>query len=248
MLPVPVARTTPIPVETGTQWGTTSVQAAKTAEGAAATPSAPALAQVTPTLYKAVAVVHMTEELSTDTPAAYEALAAIIGRQLRGVAERWLLRGSGQGEPLGILNAPALLALAGSGAGTLTTTHLAAAAGRFLGGPGSFLVAGPSATGALRKIEMDGGRLPLPVLPTMEAPAVGTVGDATFVNPAGFAVHVKTGSLEPEATIYFALDQGLTSLRAWLRLGCVPLLSAPATPKLDTANTVSHAVTTATRS
>lgn len=248
MRPVPVDRTTAIPVDTGTAWGTTGIQAAPTAEGASTTATVPALALATPTLYKATALANVTEELIADSPRAAEALAGIVGRQLRGAAERWILRGTGAGEPLGILSSPALISVPGTGAGTLTASHVAAAAGRLLpGDPGAFIVAGPGATGALTAIELGGGRLPLPVVTSMEAPAVGTAGDATLVAPSGFAVHVHSSSFTQQMTIYFAFDQHVATLRAYVRLGMAPLLSAPVTPKLDSSTTVSHAVTTATR-
>jgi HK97 family phage major capsid protein len=248
MRPVFVDRTTPIPVDPSGSWSTSGVQAAPTAEGDATTATIPALSQATPTLYKATVLVHAGEEFMSDTPAAFDALAKMIGRALRGVVERWILRGSGVGEPLGILNSPALIAVPGTGAGTLTAAHVAADAGRIVpGDPGAFIVASPSATGALAAIELAGGRLPAPVVTSMEAPALGTAGDCTFVAPSGFAVHVKAGSFTPQATIYFQFDQGLHSLRAWVRLGMVPLLAAPVTPAVDTSTTVSHCVTTATR-
>jgi hypothetical protein len=80
----------------------------------------------------------------------------------------------------------------------------------------------------------------------MEAQAVGTAGDCTAIAPSGFLTLVK-GGVESQATIYFYFDQGLLTLRSYLRLGQVPLLSAAVTPKLDTATTLSHCVTTATR-
>jgi HK97 family phage major capsid protein len=127
-----------IPVDETTQWGTAGVQAAKTAEGAAGTVSNLALQGRVVTLYKAVALTNVSEELATDNPATVQHITRVMSRQLLGVVERWLLRGSGMGEPVGILNAPALVSVAaeasGNGAGTLVRKNLSKCSGRLIPG------------------------------------------------------------------------------------------------------------------
>jgi HK97 family phage major capsid protein len=254
------------PVDESTGWGTTGVQAAKNAEGAAATVSNIALGQRVVTLYKATALVNMTEELVSDNPATLQHVTRIMARQLQGIVERWLLRGSGMGEPVGILNAPALVSVAaessGNGAGTLIRQNLAKMAGRLVPGydAEAFYVMSPSAKMAALDVLLTAGGntgdylargpgqtiLGYPVVVSMEAQAVGTAGDCTAVAPSGFMTLVK-GGVTSQATIFFYFDQGLTSLRAYIRLGQVPLLSTAVVPKLDTGTTLSHCVTTATR-
>jgi HK97 family phage major capsid protein len=257
-----------IPVDESTGWGSTGVQAAKTAEGAAATVSNLALQGRTVTLHKAVSFVNVSEELSTDNPACVTHITRVMSRQLQGVVERWLLRGTGMNQPVGILNAPALVEVAqeaaGNGAGTLIRKNLAKCAGRVIPGLDSemFWVMSPSA-----KIEAldlmlaasgNGGEaiqqgfrgqslLGYPFITSMEASAVGTKGDATMVAPSGFLTLVK-GGVQSQATIYFYFDQGLQTLRSYIRVGQVPILSAAIAPKEDASTTLSHCVTTATRS
>lgn len=255
-----------IPVDETTQWGTTGVQAAKVSEGGAATATVLALQGRTVTLYKAVSLVNVTEELATDNPASVQYINRVMGRQLQGIVERWILRGSGVGEPVGILNAPGLVSVtaesAGNGAGTLIRKNLAKCCGRLLPGYDSeaFFCMSPSALIEVNEIllAVNGNSrddltrgfsqtvLGKPIHVSMEAQPVGTAGDATCIAPSGFLTLVK-GGVQSQATIYFYFDQGLQTLRSYLRIGQVPLLSAPVTPKLDTSTTLSHCVTTATR-
>jgi hypothetical protein len=83
------------------------------------------------------------------------------------------------------------------------------------------------------------------VISSLELPAVGTQGDAILVNPAGLLTFAK--GVETQITPVFMFDQGINSIRVHIRIGQVPALSAAVTPTLDTANTVSHLVTVATR-
>lgn len=254
------------PVDESTGWGTAGIQAARTAEGAASAVSTIALGQRTVTLYKATALVNITEELSSDNPACAQHITRIVSRQLQGIVERWLLRGSGAGEPLGILNAAALVSVAaessGNTSGTLIRQNISKMSGRLIPGfdAEAFWVQSPSAkiaiddlmlsangnTGAVYGQGFGGALLGYPRVTSMEAQAVGTAGDLTLVAPSGFMTLVK-GGIQSQATIYFAFDQGLTTLRAYIRLGQVPILSGAVVPKLDTATTLSHCVTTATR-
>src|SRR5512146_349381 len=258
------------PVDESTQWGATGVTAAKTSEanaGAAATASKIAINQRVVQLFKATVFTNVTEELNADNPAVIQYITRIMGRQLQGLVERWILRGSGVGEPLGILNAPALVSVAaetsGNGASTLIRQNLSKMSGRIL--PGyeneAFWAVSPSARIAVNDMRLAANGnsradysagfgdplLGFPLVTTMEAPAVGTVGDCMLIAPSGFMTLTR-GGVNTQATIFFAFDQGLTTLRAYIRLGQQPILSAVVTPKLDTATTLSHCVATATRS
>lgn len=254
-----------VPVDETTDWGTSGVQPYKTAEGAATTVSNIALAQRVVTLYKASALVNVSEELSTDNPAAVTHITRAIAGRLNANVERWILRGSGVGEPLGILNAPALVSVgkdSAQTADTITRGNLAKCAGRLIPGTdaNAFWVASPSAKIGMLDVLLaangnDGTNLQrgfgptvlgYPIVTSMEAAAIGDAGDCTIVAPEGFLTLVK-GGIQSAATIYFYFDQGLTTLRAYLRLGQVPLLSAAVTPKVDTATTLSHCVTTEAR-
>jgi HK97 family phage major capsid protein len=254
------------PIDETLPWGTAGVQAAKTAEGAATTATNLLIQARTVTLYKATALANVSEELQTDNPAVVQHLTRVMAGRLQAIVERWILRGSGVGEPLGILNAPALVSVAaeasGNASGTLIRQNLAKMAGRLIPGFESeaFIVVSPSAKIAINDILLSAGGntgsqlqsgfgpgiLGYPSITSMEAAAVGTVGDATIVAPSGFMTLVK-GGINSQATIFFAFDQGLTTLRSYIRLGQIPILSTPVVPKLDTATTLSHCVSTATR-
>lgn len=255
-----------IPVDPTTQWGTTGVQAAKQSEGGAATVSNLALQARVVTLYKATSLVNVTEELATDNPATITYINRVMARQLLGIVERWLLQGSGAGEPLGILKAPALVSVAKDGsqtAATITKGNLSKMVGRLI--PGSeadaFYVCSPSAKIGMVDILLGAGGntgtdlqrgfgamgLGYPVVTSMEAPAIGTAGDCTLVAPSGFLTLTR-GGVNTQITPYFYFDQGLNTLRAYIRIGQTPLLAAAIAPKLDTNTTLSHCVTTEARS
>lgn len=254
------------PVDESTAWGSTGLQPKKNAETVAATASKLAINQRVVQLFKATVFTNVTEELNADNPAVTQYITRIMGRQLQGLVERWILNGSGVGEPLGILNAPALVSVAaetsGNTSGTLIRQNLSKMSGRLI--PGyeneAFWVVSPSAKIAVNDVKLaaSGNRrddysagftdplLGYPMVTSMESPAVGTVGDIMLVAPSGFMTMTR-GGVNTQATIFFAFDQGLTTLRAYIRIGQQPILSAAVTPKLDTATTLSHCVATATR-
>lgn len=255
-----------VPVDETAPWGSTGVQAAQTAEGSASTVSNLVLQNRTVTLYKATAMVNVSEELASDNPAAVEFVTRSMAGRLNAVVEKWLVNGTGVGQPYGILKAPALVSVdkdSGQTADTITKDNVAKMIGRLIPGSeaGAFLLCSPSARIGIHSLLLAAGGnngsdlqrgfgptcLGYPVLTSVECPAIGDAGDCTAVAPAGFLTLVK-GGINSMATPYFYFDQGLTTLRAYIRIGQVPLLSAAVAPRVDTATTLSHCVTTAARS
>lgn len=254
-----------IPVDETTDWGSTGIQAAKTAEGGSATVSNLALVNRTVTLYKATAMVNVSEELAIDNPAVVQHITRSMAGRLNAILNKWIVNGSGAGEPWGILKAPALVSVdkdSGQTASTITKGNLSKMAGRCLDADqGAFWLASPSAVIGLEDVLLGAGGntgadfqrgfgppiLGFPVVRSVEAAAIGTAGDCTLVAPSGFISLVK-GSVQSDATIFFYFDQGLTTLRAYVRYGQVPVLSSAVVPRVDTATTLSHCVTTAVRS
>lgn len=254
-----------LPVDPTTGWGTTGVQGAGTAEGGASTVSNLALQARVVSLFKATSLVNVSEELASDNPATITYINRVMARQLQGIVERWLLRGNGVNEPLGILNAPALVSVAADAsqtAATITKGNLSKMVGRLIPGTeaDAFFVCSPSAMIGMIDVllaangntgrEIQSGffhqALGFPCISSMEAQPIGTAGDCTIVAPSGF-VTLTRGGVNTQVTPYFYFDQGLNTLRAYIRIGQVPLLSAAVAPKLDTSTTLSHCVTTTAR-
>lgn len=249
-----------IATDEASEWGSTGIVATQTAEAATITESKPAIKQVTVTLYKHAALVHISEELSEDSPAFNDYIWRRIVAKMKGLTEGALLRGDGVGEPLGLLNGPAVIAVAKEGsqtAATVNATNVAKMLGRLL--PGSFSnalwIAHPTVLpqiGALGPGVYDGagsgphgaiyGR-PLYVSEYMNP--LGQQGDIMLVDPAGYIYAVWSPT--NQTSIDFLFANMMKSFRASLRFGGVPILSAPVTARTGN-NTLGHAVVLAVRS
>ena len=88
------------------------VRAYWVAEAGAITDSKPALAQIELKLKKVAAMGYVTEEMMADAPAAGAIMQQAFQDELAFEAEQSILRGTGAGQPLGILSAPCLVSVA----------------------------------------------------------------------------------------------------------------------------------------
>jgi HK97 family phage major capsid protein len=86
------------------------VVATNVAEGAALTETNATLKEIQYTIHKVGGYTEVSNELVADSAQSVDALLrALFSRAIMAKLERHILRGSGVGEPLGILNAPALI-------------------------------------------------------------------------------------------------------------------------------------------
>ncbi len=105
---------------TGSRWG--GVRAYWMAEGIEKTLSKSKFGQLELNLNKVACLGYATDELLQDTTAMEALLMQAFANELTFVIENALIRGTGAGQPLGILNAPALISVAeesAQAAGTL---------------------------------------------------------------------------------------------------------------------------------
>ena len=95
---------------TGSRWG--GVQGYHVDEGTAPTASRPRFARLELKLHKVAAVGYSTDELVADASAMTTIFTEAFADELRWIVENAIVRGSGAGQALGILNAPALVSVA----------------------------------------------------------------------------------------------------------------------------------------
>jgi HK97 family phage major capsid protein len=234
-----------VPVNENPAWGTSGITSATTAEGGAITASKPAIKEMRVVLYKAASLVHLSEEMLSDIPFIAGWVMEQMGQHLRYQLENWIVNGSGEGEPEGILNSPALISLADVDS---DATHIGQ--GQILtmescllpGAGGAFFVASPTVYPAIGTMTTGTGGWPLiqpdmtqpsrqallgrPFYRSEACPILNVAGDLILVQPGGYLFALKAGGVQTATTIGFAFDQDLQSFRATLRAGGAGLLSA----------------------
>lgn len=99
-------------VDESTPWGTGGVRVYWLAEAAQKPQSKPKLNKVMIELDKLAALVPVTDELLEDAPMIESLIRDRVGEQMRFQAAFAIVQGSGVGQPLGILNSPALVSVA----------------------------------------------------------------------------------------------------------------------------------------
>lgn len=241
-------------------------------EGQTITKSKPTVRDVTLKLNKVAVVVYLTDELIADTGNALETyITGKASQEFNFLIGNALWNGSGAGTPLGVLNAPSLLAItkeAGQTAATIQTENIEKMYNRFYApnlpnarffhnqdcqtqiglltlGIGA---AGISAyTNGVNISNAPFGTLKgLPRQPIEFAKTVGTQGDITLADMKQMLTISKGGIAQAVSMhVEFLTDQ--LALRFIMRVGGQPWEIAPITPYNGT-NTQSNFVTIATRS
>jgi HK97 family phage major capsid protein len=241
----------PVPASTGlatvavdetSEWSTSGVTADIVREGGTITASKGVLRKVNVFLHKIPALVHVSEELIQDSPAYQRYVWRAMGRKIRNRVEAQIIQGSGADAPLGLLNSPALLTVSKEGSqasSTIVAANVQKMIARLL--PGSFgsslwilhstalpQVAALGVTLYNPDAETPygyGKLLGRPIVISEQANLLGQVGDLILCDPLCYQYALKGPATA--STVEFAFDQDLASFRASVRMGGVPLLSAP---------------------
>jgi HK97 family phage major capsid protein len=112
------------PVDETTVWQSSGgIQTYWDGEAAAMTQSKPQLKDLTIKLHRLTALVPVTEELLEDVPAMGGYVTGKAGEKLAFKVNDAIVNGTGAGQPMGILNAPALVTVAKVVSQTATTFH-----------------------------------------------------------------------------------------------------------------------------
>lgn len=105
-------------------WSTAGIQAYWVGEGKALTETKPVLRQQSITLHKLAAMVTVTEELAQDSASLDRWIRSKAPAKIAYELDRTLIHGTGAGQPLGILNSPALVTVAKEGSQTADTVNV----------------------------------------------------------------------------------------------------------------------------
>ncbi|MCC7371634.1 MAG: phage major capsid protein [Chloroflexi bacterium] len=253
----------------GSRWG--GVQAYWAAEADTVTASRPRFRQIELTLNKLMAIFYATDELVADAAAlesvGMQAFSEEFGFKLDDAG----LRGAGAGQPLGILNCPALVSVAketGQAAATIVVENLVKMWARMWGPsrqnavwfynqdvePQLFTMGLIVGTGGA-PIYMPPGGLSAspygtlfgrPMIPIEQCSTLGTVGDIILADMSQYIVAEK-GGMQSASSLHVRFLYDEATYRFTLRVDGQPLWQSALTPAQG-SNTLSPFVALATRS
>lgn len=256
-----------VPMDETSQWGTGGIKAYWTDEAAAITQSKVALKQVQVRLNKLAALVPVTEEMLEDAPAIDSYLRQKTPDALDWQITYALVWGTGAGQPLGIMNSPALVTVAAEGGQTADTINATNVSKMFARLPArsqqnavwlinpDAQVQLPLMTIANQPVYMPPGGLseaPLgrllgrPVIPAQVASTVGDLGDIMLVDWTQYLTAIKSGGVRLQVSIHLWFDQDISAFKFTLRIAGQPYWSASMAPRSGT-NNIAPFVTLAAR-
>lgn len=217
----------------GSRWG--GVRAYWVQEGSTITASAPTFGRLQLNLHKLACVTPVTSELIKDSGTPMEAyLTRVFASEIAFAVNAAIVRGTGAGQPLGLINSPAAVTVAaesGQGAATVMSANIAKMwARRFALGPSGnyvwlinqdvspqlYLLTLGIGTAGVVTFMPPGGLSAKPYATLMGAPVLetewnstlGTVGDLILVDLSQF-VTINQGGVESMSSmhVYFLSDQ-----------------------------------------
>ncbi|MFN4017614.1 MAG: phage major capsid protein [Reyranella sp.] len=259
-----------IPKDETTPWQSSGgVLAYWESEAGQVTQSKPALQDMTIRLNKLMALVPMSEELMEDAPALDSYLRAKAPQKMVSKLNTAIVRGTGVGQPLGILNAGSTITVAKeSGPQTADTviyknivnmwSRLYAPCRRNAvwlinqdiepqllrmafdeGATDKYPVYLPANGAAGSPYATLMGR---PVVPVEACSTLGDLGDINLVDLSQYMTLTKGGDIKTDVSIHLFFDQALTAYRFMFRVAGQPWWGSSVTPQFGTA-TRSWAVT-----
>jgi HK97 family phage major capsid protein len=243
-------------------------------EGGTGTASAPKFRQLTLKPHKLFVLSYMTEELLDDGPASAQHLERVVADEIAYMSNRAIFRGTGVGQPMGLLNAGGLTTVAvetGQTSGDpLLAENIDKMFARMIPSPRAGAVwlinigLEPFLQGIGRTVGTGGwpaymppgglsaspyGTLKgLPVLPCEWCSARNVLGDIMFVNLGGYLVGTK-GGVRSDSSIHVQFTTDEVAFRFIFRIDGQPWRASELTLEQDVSGeTVSDYVTLAARS
>jgi HK97 family phage major capsid protein len=263
-----------VPKDETTPWQSSGgIQVYWEGEAGAITQSKPQLKMDTMRLNKLTALVPVSEELLQDAPGLESWLRAKAPSKMRSKVNTAIVRGTGVGQPLGILTAPSLI--------TVTQEQSQAAASILYANVNKMWnrLYGPCRRNSVWLINQDiepqldvmefspGSTVPIPVylpaggvserpyatlkgrpvIPVEACSTLGTVGDIILVDLMQYAALTKAGQdIRTDVSMHLFFDQGLEAFRFTFRVTGQPWWGSTITPE-NGSTTRSWAVTLETR-
>ena len=224
-------------------------------EGYDKTDTMPQFRQIELSLKKLACLWYMTDELISDSTAASSVAERGFAQAIDKELEKVIIRGTGAGQPLGILASPALVSVTRAQAGaTISATDVIAMYARFRPGANSAWVASRSIFPQLAAIQLNdnllytpestglrdapsGQLFGYPVLFVECASALGTVGDLTLCSLDDYLLATK-GGVQMASSIHVKFVSDQSTFRAVIRVDGQPWDNSALTPA-DNSNTVS---------
>ena len=241
-------------------------------EAAAKTATKPKFRKMEWTPKKVAALWYATDELLQDATALTGMADMIFGEELSYEVANVVINGTGAGQPLGLLNSPALVSVAaeaGQGATTIVSQNVMKMYSRCWG---------PSRRNAVWLINQDiepqlhslsvtagVGGVPVylpanglsgsplatlygrPVITLEQCSTLGTIGDIIFVDPTEYML-VDKGAPVLAESMHLLFNYDETCFRLVYRCDGMPLWNSALTPASGSGNTLSPIVALATRS
>lgn len=263
-----------MPIDMTTPWDTSGgIQAYWDGEAAALAQSKPSLEEDTYKAHKLHVLVPVTEELLEDAPAMDSYLRKKAPEKMDFKISNAIVRGSGVGQPLGFLNAPALVTVPAESAQTSGTINSANIGKMYARMPASsranaVWLINPDATEQLDQLTV--GQFPVymppggmsdapygrmkgrPVIEHQVCDTLGNLGDIMFVDLQQYMTLTKLGNgrdengMRLDLSMHLWFDQDLVAYKFTIRLGGQPWWSKPTSP-FKGSNKLSPFVTLAAR-
>lgn len=254
---------------TGSRWG--GVQVYWGAEADSATAKKPKLRQMELELKDLIGLAYMTNRLLADASAMQAVFTTAFAEEMAFVVEDALINGTGAGQPLGVLNAGAVVSIAketGQAANTILYENVkkmwARLWARSRGNavwihnqdcePELQSMAFPIGVGGVPVFLPPGGisqasystLFGRPMIPLEYCATLGTTGDLMLVDPTQI-VMIEKGGLQADTSIHVRFITNELTLRWIYRVDAQPLWNSALTPYKGTGNTVSPFVKLDTR-
>jgi HK97 family phage major capsid protein len=241
-------------------------------EGATKTASAPTYRQVQLTLNKLIALTYSTDELLVDAAALESWIMSAFPREFGFKVDEAIINGTGAGQPLGIMNSPALVSVAieaGQAAATIVAENIEKMYSRMLPdslanarffisqdcwpqifqlhhaiGTGGVPVFMPPGNGLVDA--PNGALFGRPIVPIEQCQPLGTAGDIIFADMSYYYWASKGGIKSDLSTsVKFVEDE--TAFRWVARYDGQPKVAAPIIPYNGSGVTISPFVALAAR-
>lgn len=238
------------PSDETTPWGSNGVRVYWAAEAAAATATKPLIKPNSMRLNKLIGLVPVTDELLADAPAISSYIAALFGRSIKWKVNDSIINGTGAGQPLGILNAPALATVnkeSGQAANTLLAANVAK---MYAAMPADYLAGaewliGPDVLPQLMTMTLGNNAVwtpPMagfpnapggflfgkPITITQTCQALSTKGDIYFVNFGAYRV-ISNGGVQIAQSLHLYFDYDSAAFRATFRVDGQPTFKSTIT-------------------
>lgn len=203
-------------------------------------------------LHKVAALVFATDEVLQDAPVLTTRINEWAPMAIAWTIGEAIIRGTGVGQPLGWENAGCLVTQGKETSqpnGTIQPENVFKMESRLLAGAGArvgwlahretmpqlgMMKIGNEPSWTARdggmKDAPKGNLVGDPIRFSEHAQALGTPGDLTLVNYAGYAAFIHSGGTRFDSSIHLLFDYDMTAFRWVIRLGGQPLLSAPIQP------------------